>query len=237
MRNLQLKKSTVTILVGVFLLSLLLLVFLVKEKSPFFSRSPLNIIIRSYLEQDLRKLDAQKIKKMLQIRKQCFEVINKQNLRAYLAEKYSEQSQEISDRIISKKIDEWNLQQEKSFKRKISSQKGWVLALLEDELVGMYHCSRDWDLTNGDKMIFSLCVENQYRGRGIGKKLIKNSLEHCREKNNYLNLLVEKFNLKALQLYQNLGFQIISPEKTPDDDLLLYGRHFMRYMPKEQTSP
>ena len=54
------KKSTVTILVGVFLLSLLLLVFLVKEKSPFFSRSPLNIIIRSYLEQDLRKLDISK---------------------------------------------------------------------------------------------------------------------------------------------------------------------------------
>lgn len=48
-------------------------------------------------------------------------------------------------------------------------------------------------------------------GRGIGSELIKHFIEHCRGKDfNSVSLCVSAKNLKAINLYENFGFRVIS---------------------------
>jgi ribosomal protein S18 acetylase RimI-like enzyme len=55
--------------------------------------------------------------------------------------------------------------------------------------------------------IMDVAVTPEYRGRGVGRLLIAAAEAYCREnKILYLGLAVSTHNLKALQLYEGLGF-------------------------------
>lgn len=65
-------------------------------------------------------------------------------------------------------------------------------------------------------LLDEIYIENEYRNRGIGKNIINDIIS----KNNTIYLWVYKKNIKAISLYNKLGFKII--EKTDT-------RYFMKY--------
>ncbi|KLU60415.1 mycothiol acetyltransferase [Peptococcaceae bacterium CEB3] len=66
----------------------------------------------------------------------------------------------------------------------------------KEELTGL---SQGW--------VMDLAVSKEFRGRGVGSALLKAAEDHCRAARiPYLGLAVSSHNIKALSLYEKLGF-------------------------------
>jgi ribosomal protein S18 acetylase RimI-like enzyme len=66
---------------------------------------------------------------------------------------------------------------------------------------------------------FGLVVKQEFRGKGIGRKLFSFFLDYCRKKQiKKISLIVKKDNLKAKNLYLSEGFfKVKELEKTIED--------------------
>lgn len=69
----------------------------------------------------------------------------------------------------------------------------------------------------GKKTLEEIYIEKEYRNKGIGSDIIKNTIS----KNDTLYLYVYKSNAKAISLYKKLGFDIIEETDT---------RYYMKYV-------
>lgn len=66
----------------------------------------------------------------------------------------------------------------------------------------------------GECHILNICVRTEHRGKGLGKKLLQHALKYARKKKADIVLLeVRPTNIKALKLYQHLGFNEIGLRK------------------------
>lgn len=84
-----------------------------------------------------------------------------------------------------------------------------VVALLDDKIIGIIWYTVDIDLLFKVKLgfLFSIVVDPEYRGMGIGKKLVrefKNRSKRAGAK--YVRLAVLHNNIKATNLYRQMGF-------------------------------
>ena len=72
-----------------------------------------------------------------------------------------------------------------------------------DELIGYVFVRKD---SGNDGFIYNLIVQPKYRGKGFGKMLTDDAVK----KLGGYDLTVKKTNYRAIQLYRNYGFEIIS---------------------------
>lgn len=72
-----------------------------------------------------------------------------------------------------------------------------------DELIGYVFVRKD---SGNGGFIYNLIVQPKYRGKGFGKMLTDNAVK----KLGGYDLTVKKTNYRAIQLYRNYGFEIIS---------------------------
>ena len=84
-----------------------------------------------------------------------------------------------------------------------------VVALLDEKIVGIIWYTVDVDVLFNVNLgfLFSIVVDPEYRGLGIGKKLLrefKNRSKRAGAK--YVRLAVLHNNIKALNLYRQMGF-------------------------------
>ena len=75
-----------------------------------------------------------------------------------------------------------------------------------------------WE-TAREIQIIDISLLEEFRGRGIGRKILTNIIDSSREKNKMVVLHVA-FGNRAKRLYESLGFKIIS--KTPTHDYMEY---------------
>lgn len=90
--------------------------------------------------------------------------------------------------------------------------KYYKIIVIDDKKVGCLLLSNQVD----GKLFDELYLENEYRNKGIGSKIINEVLEN----NNIVYLWVYKDNTKAINLYNKLGFEVIMETKT---------RYYMKY--------
>ena len=64
---------------------------------------------------------------------------------------------------------------------------------------------------NSKYLLDLIYIKDKYQNLGIGHNIIKNLIDN--QKKNKTQLEVFKSNIKAIKLYKNLGFQIISETK------------------------
>ena len=57
--------------------------------------------------------------------------------------------------------------------------------------------------------IQTLCIENQFRGRGLGTKMLRFCEERILKISPNIFICVSSFNKRALELYQNFGFKLV----------------------------
>ena len=89
------------------------------------------------------------------------------------------------------------------------------IAKIGEEVVGFVCVGMVEEKRKGYKgekigVIYNLGVKEQYRKKGVGKKLVEEALKWCEEKECYaVDLNVFWFNNGALEFYKNLGFGMI----------------------------
>ncbi|MGL5615299.1 MAG: ribosomal protein S18-alanine N-acetyltransferase [Sarcina sp.] len=100
----------------------------------------------------------------------------------------------------------------------ISSLKGELfkhishnfVATINDTVVGFIGM---WIIA-GEAQINTIAIDSNYRNQGIGTKLLKHSIDYCKEVNAYeMNLEVRESNEAAKKLYLNLGFTLVGERK------------------------
>ena len=64
---------------------------------------------------------------------------------------------------------------------------------------------------NSRYLLDLIYIKDKYQNLGIGHNIIKNLIDNQKKKKTQLEVL--KSNIKAIKLYKNLGFQIISETK------------------------
>lgn len=100
---------------------------------------------------------------------------------------------------------------EKSIKESMELENYIFLkAVVDDKVVGyvgLYIAVDEGDITN-------IAVCSEYRGKGIGGKLLSELLEECRKRELYsVNLEVRQGNEVAIKLYKKNGFKDIGIRK------------------------
>ncbi|MEG2289859.1 MAG: GNAT family N-acetyltransferase [Clostridium sp.] len=97
-------------------------------------------------------------------------------------------------------------------------KKEWAMNLDKDESAfGIYNETNElignccFDRDEDDKEVsFGIQMRPDLTGKGIGKEILEVVLEFGREKYNLekINLLVVKFNERAIKVYKRLGFKV-----------------------------
>jgi len=98
------------------------------------------------------------------------------------------------------------------FKWLLSRDKdGVMVAVIENKAVGFVACDTNWFSIFERKMvgeIHEIFVLPEYRGRGIGTKLLEKSLEYSLEKKRKVaELWVGRTNYRARKFYASKGFE------------------------------
>lgn len=87
-----------------------------------------------------------------------------------------------------------------------NEENTFVLYNEKNELIG--NCSFDHE---EEGILFGVQMRPNLTGKGMGTEIVKTILEFGREqyKFNELDLLVAKFNKRAIRVYEKLGFEIV----------------------------
>lgn len=74
----------------------------------------------------------------------------------------------------------------------------------------------------GEYYLDSLAVLPEYRGQGIGRRLLEYGIEEGKRRHLLTTLAVDPVNERAQRLYQSLGFRY-------DSDLFIFGHTYWKY--------
>jgi len=112
---------------------------------------------------------------------------------------------------------------EEEWKKRI---KNVLFAFSKDKPIGMIVYIRESKIkTKHTANIFGVYVTREYRGQGVGKKLVDSALARIRKSKGVLKikLTVNPKQKAALKLYQNYGFKIVGKLKK---ELYIGGRFY-----------
>jgi ribosomal protein S18 acetylase RimI-like enzyme len=93
----------------------------------------------------------------------------------------------------------------------LTGRYGFAVAVLRRvfyELLSIRN-SRQGDRLNESPHVYVLAVEENYRGMGIGTRLIMQAKSFCRESFQHIWLYVDPHEMEVIRLYERIGFRII----------------------------
>ncbi len=105
-----------------------------------------------------------------------------------------------------------------------------LLAWAGERVVGMIDIRRNERAALSHSGAFGMSVDSAWRGRGVGRRLLKRAIAEARSWPGFcrLELGVTPWNVRAIALYESLGFVLearkakaINLRGKPEDDLLM----------------
>lgn len=120
---------------------------------------------------------------------------------------------EISNILFSDFDDFWTCD---CLKQELMCKNSYFLvARINDKIVGFAGFKKILDEAD----IMNIVVCKNFRGQGIGSKLLENLISYAQDNNlKILNLEVNETNLHAIHLYDNLGFKYVGIRKNYYDN-------------------
>jgi [ribosomal protein S18]-alanine N-acetyltransferase len=106
----------------------------------------------------------------------------------------------------------------------------WVVVAAPDEVIGVLVM---W-LIEDEAHIATIAIRPDYRGQGLGRRLLAEGLNHAIERNmTSATLEVREHNEGAIRLYEQFGFEIVGRRKryyhdTNEDALIMTASHLNR---------
>ena len=89
-----------------------------------------------------------------------------------------------------------------------------LVSLIDREVVGTMNILRGFYKKNRHTGSLGIAVEAAHRGKGLGRRMIEEGIEWCRESGvSKLNLEVFSSNVGAISLYERMGFTIEGERK------------------------
>ncbi|RRD40186.1 N-acetyltransferase [Leptotrichia sp. OH3620_COT-345] len=141
----------------------------------------------------------------------------------YNIEVCSEKDKEyIIDRLVEYNLSQVSGKQKENFidlSRKVTDEKGGIIG----GIVAHMYC---WNCIYID----TLWVSEKYRGKGIGKKLLKETEDYA-EKNNVHLIHLDTFDFQAKDFYEKYGYEVFGIlEDCPEN----HKRYFMKKKTRKQ---
>jgi len=189
----------------------------------------LSITARKNLGKDM--ISEEDFNTLITLHSECFDPEKRTYLNRYLTEvKYPDASEKIKA-MIHKRVEDFILEGHQKKKDYMRDTQNVAWASLNGDMVGLYNCRTDEELTRGSMMIFNVCVTRKARGQGVGTALMKHAIESCQRPGRDLTLTVYEDNAPAISLYKKLGFKVVTPDRQPDDPYMSYSKLLMKYSP------
>jgi ribosomal protein S18 acetylase RimI-like enzyme len=120
---------------------------------------------------------------------------------------------------------------DEEWKKKLERPKSFVFAIEDgSEHIGMAAAyQEEGEIVSHVAYVWGVYVRESFRGKGIGKKLLKVVLDEIQRnpKIEKANLNVNKNQIAAVKLYESLGFQIAG---TLHRELKVNGEYFDEYV-------
>jgi ribosomal protein S18 acetylase RimI-like enzyme len=111
---------------------------------------------------------------------------------------------------------------------------GRVFVLRADDVtIGTCVCFRSWERPN-EVMLLSMGIRPGWRGRGLGQRFVRGVLERLKARGiRSVALLVGKDNRRAIQVYGDVGFQVVGERLVEPDsgDTLMLMRAVLKEDP------
>ncbi|RLF44986.1 MAG: N-acetyltransferase [Thermoplasmata archaeon] len=87
----------------------------------------------------------------------------------------------------------------------------FIVAFEENSIIGFVAGAKNWwDRVYGDiGEIHELVVKRDFRGKGIGKKILEEEIRLLEEKNKIIGLWVGEKNYRAIKFYERFGFETV----------------------------
>jgi len=118
-----------------------------------------------------------------------------------LIDMISNQNNKLNGGFINQSVEE--------YVEKIYKNAHLQLYIIQGNLAGFvaYYCN---DPEQELAFMTMLCVGSEYSRKGIGKHLLHSSISYVKDKGfSSYGLEVKEYNLPAIQIYKNAGFEII----------------------------
>ena len=98
---------------------------------------------------------------------------------------------------------------EEDYRKQLASSNSPLFLLLDgDAVIGMLAVGTYLSPTGSKAWIEDVVVDNAYRGRGLGKRLVAHAIDYCKEQGlDTLMLTSNPKRIAANALYQSLGFE------------------------------
>ena len=194
-----------------------------------FFDSPLDFTSRPNLGKDM--ISESDFVRLVELHNECFDPDKRKHLKDYLLTvKYPHANQQISD-LVGRRVEDYVRQGHESKLEYMRETENVTWVSKNKEMLGLYNCRTDEDVTRGSVMIFNVCVAKKARGQGIGTALMNHAIANCKKPGQDLTLTVYTDNQPAIHLYKKLKFQIVSPDREPEDGFFMYRKHLMKYVP------
>lgn len=181
------------------------------------------------LRQGLSEAD---FKELLQIHRDCFWDTKKEQLRLYFM-KYDALDSPSATRKAQAILDKLSPDQEKDFGSLVN------VYMMRDrgQIIGMFNCHEEDQVTNGSMMVFNVCVRKDKRGQGYGNELMLHALDKCARPGRDITLTVYKDDTKVVNFYKGLEFEIISDLHDWDHLFPFFNKVLMKYVGNDLKTP
>lgn len=167
-----------------------------------------------------------------EIHTSCFEERYRKTLLAFYGESQnldSAYSHEALKEVVEKQIEKERLWKKKNFAKEKTNV---TLLRYQSNVIGLYTCAENNTITEGDILVWDVCLAENMRGKGIGHLLTEHAIKRCRVAGKELGLTVYKDDLAVIELYKKHGFEQIETRYSFEDTFHFYNKILMRYIEK-----
>jgi len=177
------------------------------------------------------KLSPSQYKNMLEIYHGCFEEAREIGLQKYL-ESQSPHDSPWEKAAIEKRVNQLLQDIRVDSTRSFKDRTNMYVGFLQNQVVGFFSCADDNVLTDNGVMIWSVCVDEKLRKKGIGSKLIQHAISSCQKEGRPLSLVVDTYRKNLISMYQHFGFVEMTPDHPfPEKSFDYFDKVYMRYLP------
>jgi ribosomal protein S18 acetylase RimI-like enzyme len=172
-------------------------------------------------------LSSEEVHALTRIHIDCFADVYRKQQSSFYREKFDLRGPQLDK--LEKQMDRIMSDYKESLKKKYQTMKNFYVVKHGSETIGEFSCQTDHDFTNGDPILYDVCLDKEQRGRGYGSRMTEYAIKACSKPNKPLVLTVYKDQDKLIKMYEGLGFKIVPFEKPFENTFKFYNKHLMRF--------
>ena len=167
--------------------------------------------------------------KLASLHQNCFEEDRRNNLLKYFVEVSYPHSDSYTRTMLKERVESMIQQARLTKKESLRHLTKVGVMRKNNAMIGLYSCAPESTLAAESILISNVCIAEDMRDKGFGKKLMKSAIADCKESGKDLILTVYKDHAYIFELDKKLGFVQIPMPETVGDDFNYFNKYLMVY--------